>query len=135
MGPSSGPWLGLPWGPLFMLSWGLFQAVLHSLRTLAVKEGHFYALGSEPGVLWADSVFTSVFWDPHPRGIDIRPDFSGDFFSPLHFQALDCSAPPCGFLGLEGTASLGLLRQLSVAVLMGRWKGQDRTEGKGSLDG
>lgn len=42
---------------------------------------------------------------------------------------------PCDFLGLESVASLGLLRQLSVTVLMRRWKGPDGVEGKDSLDG
>lgn len=82
----------------------------------------------------AVSVFASISWDPHPRGIDTGSNFSGDF-SPLHSQALDCSVLPCDFLGLESTASLGLLRQPSVRVLMGRWRGQDGLEGKGSLDG
>lgn len=62
----------------------------------------------------ADSVFASIFWDPYPRGIDTGSDFSGDFTPSLHFQALGCSVLPCDFLGLEGTASLELLRQPSV---------------------
>lgn len=64
----------------------------------------------------ADSVFASIFWDPHPRGIDTGSDFSGGFSPFLHFQALGCSMLPCDFLGLEGTASLGPLRQPSVSA-------------------
>lgn len=53
MGPSSVPWFGPTWTPLFMLSWGQLWVVLPRLRTLkAVREGHFCVLGSEPGVLW-----------------------------------------------------------------------------------
>lgn len=48
----------------------------------------------------ADSVFVSIFWDPHPRVIDTGSYFSGDFSPSLHSQAPGSSMLLCDFLGL-----------------------------------
>lgn len=77
----------------FMLSWGLLQVVFHRLRTHACKGRPFLCSGLGAWSFMADSVFASIFWDPHPRGIDTGFNFSVDF-SPLHSQALGCSVLP-----------------------------------------
>lgn len=99
-----------------------FEAVLHRLRAHAGREGHFCALGFEPGVLW-QTQFLFQFSGIHTQKaqtLDLISlvSFLLLFISSSRQQQLLCDFPGPGRHSFSG----------SFKVLMARWKGLDGVE-------